>query len=154
MKKITLKGSKRLLVIGLVVAYMCMATACTRNDNGDNNSGNMAGTQTENGTGTNTGTANQNNNGTANQNNNGTANGTTNGTSNGTSNDNANGTNNTTDGNDSVLDGAGNVVQDAGDAVGNVVEDAANGVSDVTQDLVGGGNQNNTTGTSATQTNP
>lgn len=40
-------GSKKLLALGLVIAYVCMATACTNNDKKDNNSDSMAGTTTQ-----------------------------------------------------------------------------------------------------------
>ena len=45
MKKTKNFKGKRLLVLGLLVAYMCMATACTgRNDENSHGSGDMAGT--------------------------------------------------------------------------------------------------------------
>ena len=56
-----------------------------------------------------------------------------------------NGNGNTVSENDSMLDNAGNAVDEAGDTVGNIVDDAANGISDITNDLVG--NDNATTGT-------
>ena len=56
-----------------------------------------------------------------------------------------NGNGNTVSENDSLLDNAGNAVDEAGDTVGNIVDDAANGISDITNDLVG--NDNTTTGT-------
>ena len=67
-KKSIRKGVSRLLAIGLVLAYMCMATACTNNDKNGNNSGSMAGNgaTTENGTANGNGTdGTTNNNNTA-----------------------------------------------------------------------------------------
>lgn len=52
------KNAKRLLALTLVLAYMCIATGCTRNDNND--SGSMAGTDTQTETGT-TGNGTDNN---------------------------------------------------------------------------------------------
>ena len=46
--------------------------------------------------------------------------------------------------NDSMLDNAGNAIDEAGDTVGNIVDDAANGVSDITNDLVGNDNATTT----------
>ena len=40
-----LAGAKKLLALGLVLAYVCMATACTNNDKKDNSSDSMAGTR-------------------------------------------------------------------------------------------------------------
>lgn len=40
-------GAKKLLALGLVLAYVCMATACTNNDKKNNNSDSMAGTSTQ-----------------------------------------------------------------------------------------------------------
>ena len=42
-----LAGAKKLLALGLVLAYVCMATACTNNDKKDNSSDSMAGTSTQ-----------------------------------------------------------------------------------------------------------
>lgn len=134
-----MKSGKKLLVLGLVVAYMCMAVACSTNDDkATDHSGSMAGTgaTTEtgmNGTDNNTGTNGTN-----------ATNGTT-GTVDGVNKDTTNGTHN----GDSVLDDAGNAVgnavDDAGNAVGNVVDDVADGVSDITNDIVGGNGTTNAT---------
>lgn len=104
-------GAKKLLALCMVLAYMCVATACT-NDNNGNNSGNMAGNNASSESGTNA----PNDNGT-NNNNNSVTNGTDNNANNG----------------DSLLD-------DAGNTVGDIVDDAANGVMDITDDIVGDGN--------------
>lgn len=126
-----MKKGKKLLVLGLVLTYMCLATACTRNNNG-NDSGTMAGTETQNET---------NNNGMNNNNSNVT--GTTDTQMGNTSDIGDTATD------DGMLDNTGNAigdaVDDAGNTIGNIVDDAANGVSDITDDLVGGDNHNNST---------
>jgi hypothetical protein len=118
---------KKLLVLGIITVYLCMATACGTNKNNNNNSGSMAASpspstspaaqgSTEAQT-TETGTA----------------------ATDSTMGD-MNGNGNTVGENDSMLDNAGNAIGEAGDTVGNIVDDAANGVSDITNDLVGNGN--------------
>lgn len=115
---------KKLLVLGILTVYLCMATACGNNKN-NNNSGSMAASPspstspaTQESTVTQTpetGTAATDNMGDT------------------------NGNGNTVSENDSMLDNAGNAVGEAGDTVGDIVDDAANGVSDITNDLVGNG---------------
>lgn len=142
-----MKKGKKLVVLGLLLTYMCMAAACTRNDKKNDNPGSMAGNTTQHESGTAASGTNQHNTNTAETNN-----GTTDGTAVTDTTDTAAGNAGTagTDNNGSLLD-------DAGNAVGNIVDDAANGVSDITNDLVGNGNADNhtapangTTGATAT----
>ena len=106
---------KKLLVLGILTVYLCMATACGNNKN-NNNSGSMAATPES----TVTPPAEKGTSATDNM-------------------GDTNGNGNTVSENDSMLDNAGNAVGEAGDTVGNIVDDAANGVSDITNDLVGNG---------------
>ena len=133
-----MKKGKKLLVLGLVLAYMCMATACTNNDKNSGNSGSLAGSGTQNETGSSAADTNTNDAGDSTMNDENTA-------------DTANGTDNAVnDGNETNAgDGNGSVLDDAGNAVGDMVEDAADGVSDITNDLVGDGDNNTTTATTA-----
>ena len=39
-------NGKKLIVIGMLMAFMCMATACTRNKDNNNDPSDMAGNQT------------------------------------------------------------------------------------------------------------
>ena len=117
------KLSKKLLVFGILTVYLCMATACgTNKGNGNGNGSSMAATPES----TVTPPAESGTSATDNM-------------------GDTNGNGNTVSENDSMLDNAGNAVDEAGDTVGNIVDDAANGISDITNDLVG--NDNTTTGT-------
>ena len=113
------KLSKKLLVFGILTVYLCMATACGTNKG---NGSSMAATPES----TVTPPAEKGTSATDNM-------------------GDTNGNGNTVSENDSMLDNAGNAVDEAGDTVGNIVDDAANGISDITNDLVG--NDNATTGT-------
>ena len=115
MKKSKRPGAKKLLVLGLVLAYMCMAAACTNDDKGSSNSGSMAGSGSQD---NNSSSAADNNNGTAGSNNNSVTEGTD-----------KNG------GTDGILD-------DAGDTITNVIDDVTDGVSDVADDILGDGMDN------------
>ncbi len=61
-----LAGAKKLLALGLVLVFVCMATACNNKGTDKNNSGSMAGSgaQNDNGTGTNGNGTGTNGNGT------------------------------------------------------------------------------------------
>lgn len=143
-KKSIRKGVSRLLAIGLVLAYMCMATACTNNDKNGNNSGSMAGNgaTTENGTANGNGTNDNVTNGTTNNNNTAPTTPAKEPTTPAETMDNTNNMNGTVNG--------GSVLDDAGNAVGDVVEDAANGVSDITNDLIGDNDNNRNTSSTTT----
>ena len=112
------KLSKKLLVFGILTVYLCMATACgTNKGNGNGNGSSMAATPESTVTpSVEKGTSATDNMGDT------------------------NGNGNTVSENDSMLDNAGNAVDEAGDTVGNIVDDAANGISDITNDLVGNDN--------------
>lgn len=114
--------SKKLLVLGILTVYLCMATACGTDKGNSNGNGSMAATPES----TVTPPAENSTSATDNM-------------------GDTNGNGNTISENDSLLDNAGNAVDEAGDTVGNIVDDAANGISDITNDLVG--NDNTTTGT-------
>ena len=101
-----LRGTKKFLALGVAVAYMCIATACT---SGTNNSGSMAGNGSS--SGVEHGIA-DNNNSTANNTNNDSS-GIT-GTGGARAGD-----------NDSIWD-------DAGKTITNVVDDVKDGISDLT----------------------
>ena len=121
------RNFKKILVLGLVLTYMCIATGCTRDDN--SNSGDMAGTGTQNETGATTDT------------------GMTGTTETGTTETSTIETSTTetitgTGGADATDDSS--LLDDAGNAVGNVVDDVADGVSNVTDDLIGNGNTSST----------
>lgn len=129
------RNIKKILVLGLVLTYMCIATGCTRDDN--TNKGDMAGTGTQNETGATT------DNGMSNTTETFTTETSTTETSTTESVTGTGGADATDD--HSLLD-------DAGDAVGNVVDDVTDGVSDVTNDLIGDGNTS-TTETTTENTN-
>lgn len=103
------KLSKKLLVFGILTVYLCMATACgTNKGNGNGNGSSMAATPES----TVTPPAEKGTSATDNM-------------------GDTNGNGNTVSENDSMLDNAGNAVDEAGDTVGNIVDDAANGISDI-----------------------
>lgn len=139
MKKVkTAKAcARKFLAIGLVLAFMCLTTACTNGtasnngsdsmaENNQSNSGNTAnnGSTIGNGSGS---TASNRSNGTASNNNN---------TNNGSNNNSySNGSYNNGSYNNSVTEGTDNgrssLLGDAGDAITGAIDDVANGVSDL-----------------------
>ena len=110
-----MKTSKKWLVLTLAFTMLCLLTACG-NDNKAN--GNVNGA-----------TAGTNNTG-----NNKEQNGTTDTDSTPTNSPTGAGTNNTTDNDNSLMDGAGDLVDDTGNAVGDAIDDIGNTVGDVIDD--------------------
>lgn len=105
--------ANKYLVLGLALTFMLSATGCRRNEE-------ITGTDTQ--TETSSDAANDN------------VNDVTNGTENNGTIDNANG--------DSMLDNAGNAVDDAVDGMTNAVDDIGNGISNATDDVIGNGENN------------
>ena len=112
-------GSKKLLALGLVIAYVCMATACTNNDKKDNNSDSMAGTTTQDSGSGSAGTNDNNNTNNSNSSNSSDANDTDGSVT---------GTGGATQGDDdSLLDDAGDVIDNITDDLTGNDETSANG---------------------------
>jgi len=129
------RNIKKIIVLGLVLTYMCIATGCTRDDN--TNNGDMAGTGTQNETGATADTGMGNTTETSTTETSTTETSTTESTTG-------------TGGADATDDSS--LLDDAGNAVGNVVDDVADGVSDVTNDLIGDGNTSTTESTTESTT--
>ena len=129
MKKFkTLAGAKKLLALGLVLAYMCMATACTNGNNiSESDSGAESGALANN-----TGT---NGNGTNGIGNNGSDNNVTTGI------DNNGSENNGTDGsyNNSVTEGTddNSLMGDSDGILNNVIDDVRDGIDNIADDTLG-----------------
>ncbi len=153
-----LAGAKKLLALGLVLSYVCMATACTNNDKKGNSSDSMAGTSTQDSGSSAAGSSSDNGSSAESSGSSSVESSTTgsdagNSSSTGNSTDAGNG-NNTGNGvgeggatqgdDDSLLD-------DAGDAIDDAVDDVTDGIDNITDDLTGneGANGNTTNGTGA-----
>lgn len=128
-----MKKLKRILAICLMVFYVCVLSACGKNNSNMNN--NDMADQTQSAEDTNPG------NSTA------TTRPAESGSNvdNGSMNGNA-GNNSVTDGNDNTGNGnaIGDAVNDAGNTVGDVIEDVGDGVKDITDDVTGTGSNTRT----------
>jgi len=118
---------KKYLALGLVLTYVCMAVACSgNNDKNGNNSGSMAGTETQTESQTETATRE-------------TLDSTNSVEQPG---DNTMNNNQNTMGADGVS-GNDSLLEDAGDAATDVIDGVTNGVNDVIDGVTGSDNTNN-----------
>ncbi len=112
MMKVRVNG-KKLILIGLLAAFMCTAAACTRNKDNNNDPSDMAGNQTMG----DSDDINAGNNGSA-------ADGSTDGSTVG-------------DDGSGVGGAIDDVADDAGNTVGGIVDDVTGGVNDLIDDMTG-----------------